>query len=169
MNLPRKLKDMNVFQDGRSFLGESKVFTRPKLVLATEEYRGAGLGGPVKIATGLGALDAEHTYGGEIPAITRRFGDPTLDGVQLRFAGAYQNDATGAYDDVQIILRGRHEELDAGNDEPGSDTEFKVKSSCVYYKQIRNGVTEVEVDLLGRRFIVFGADRWAEIRGIIGA
>lgn len=169
MNLPRKIKDMNLFQDGESFLGENKVFTRPKLALATEDYRGGGLGAPIKIATGLQALECEHTYGGEIPAIKRRFGDPTLDGVQFRFAGAYQNEATGAYDDVQIIIRGRHEELDAGNDEPGSDTEFKVKTSCVYYKEMRNGETEIEVDILGRRFIVFGVDRWAEIRSIIGA
>lgn len=166
MNLPRQLKDMNVFQDGPGFAGECKTFTRPKLAIATEDYRGGGMGGPVKLDLGLQALEAEHAYGGMIPAIRRRFGETRIDGVGLRFAAAYQNDATGAWDDVQINLRGRHEELDPGSDEVGSATEFKVKTACTYYKETINGVIELEVDFLAQIFRVGGIDRWAELRRI---
>lgn len=166
MNLPRQLKDMNVFQEGASFVGQSKSLTRPKLALATEDYRGGGMGGPVKLDLGLQALEAEHTYGGAIPEILRRFGEPRVGGVGLRFALAYQNDATGLYDDVQITLRGRHEEIDFGSDEVGSASEFKVKTTCSYYKETRNGVVELEIDLLAQIFLVGGVDRWAELRRI---
>ena len=168
MQLPRKLKDMNVFQNGTSFLGQAKSFVRPKLTLVTEEYRAGGLGGPIKIETGIAALEAEHTYGGVIPEIQRMFGVPTLDGVQLRYAGAYQREDTGQSDEVQIVLGGRHEELDAGSDAVGEDGEFKVKTACVYYKETLNGEVLIEVDILGRILRVGGVDRWAEMRGIIG-
>lgn len=168
MQLPRKLKDMNVFQDGQSFLGECKSLVRPKLVLQTEDYRAGGLGGPVKLDLGIQALEAEHTYGGVIPAIQRSFGAARLDSVQLRFAGAYQREDTGRYDEVQIVMGGRHEELDAGTDAVGEDGEFKVKTAVVYYKETVNGEVILEVDILGRVLRVGGVDRWAEARSIIG-
>lgn len=166
MNLPSQLMEMNAFQEGASFVGLCKAFTRPKLALATEPWRGGGLGGPIKIATGLQEMEAEHTYGAAIPAITRRFGETRVNGVGLRFALAYENQATGTYDDVQITLRGRHEEIDQGSDELGSPKDWKVKTACTYYRETINGVVELEIDFLARIFLVGGVDRWAELRRI---
>lgn len=166
MNLPSVLKDMNVFQEGASFVGLSKTLTRPKLAINTESWRGGGLGGPVKLDTGLQELEAEHTYGAAISAITNRFGESRINGVGLRFALAYENQATGRWDDVQITLRGRHEEIDPGSDEVGSASEFKVKTACTYYRETINGVVVLEIDFLASIFRVGGIDRWAEQRRI---
>lgn len=166
MNLPRTLRDMNVFGDGESFLGESLTFTRPKLAEKLEEYRGAGMPGPVDLAMGLEKLEATHKYGGDMPSLNKGFGETAIDANQLRFAGAYQNHATGAYDDVQIVVRGRHVEIDAGDDEVGSKSGTTYKTSCSYYKQTRNGVVEFEIDMIGGVFNVYGVDRMAEIRAI---
>lgn len=167
MNTPRQLKDMNVFGDGQSFLGECKTFTRPKLTERLEEIRMGGLDG-VEIPMGLEKLECTHKYGGEMPALNRQFGVGRLDGAQLRFVGAYKNDATGALDDVQVIIRGRHVEIDNGDDESGKASESTYKTSCVYYKQTRNGQVEFEIDKLNNVFIVYGVDRNAELRKIIG-
>lgn len=166
MNLPRQLKDMNVFGDGQSFLGEALTFTRPKLAMKLEEYRGGGMLGGVQIQMGLEALECTHKYGGDIPALGAGFGSNRLDESQLRFAGAYQNDATGGIDDVQIIVRGRHVEVDAGDDEIGSKSGTTYKTACVYYKQTRNGRVEFEIDMTAGVLIVDGVDRWAEIRAV---
>lgn len=168
MNMPRKLKDMIVHGEGQSFVGECKTFTRPPLELEGEDWKGGGMLAPVKIFNGLSALDVEHTYGGEIPALNRSFGAHRVDASQLRFTGAYQNAATGAYDQVEITVRGRTYGIDAGGDTVGEDTEVTYKTTCVYYKQTRNGVVEFEIDVLNKVFIVGGVDRMAEERRILG-
>lgn len=166
MNLPRQLKDMNVFGAGQSFLGECLSFTRPKLTMKTEDYRGGGMLGEVKLNMGLDALEVTHKYGGDMPALNKEFGANQIDASQLRFVGAYQNDATGVLDNVEVIVRGRHEEIDAGDDEIGSKSGSTYKTACVYYKQTRNGEVEFEIDMLAGVFNVGGVDRWAEIRAI---
>lgn len=166
MKLPRQLKDMNVFNAANAFSGECTVFTRPKLAIKTEAYRGGGMLGEVQLDMGLEALEATAKFGGEIPELNRQFGANQIDAVQLRFAGAYQNDETGGYDDVQIIVRGRFTEIDSGDDEIGGKSGSSYKCACVYYKQSRNGRVEFEIDMLEGRFVVDGVDRWAELRAI---
>tara|TARA_R110002167_G_scaffold12963_4_gene54858 strand:- start:7091 stop:7600 length:510 start_codon:yes stop_codon:yes gene_type:complete len=166
--LPRQLKDMNVFSESNSFAGQVQVFTRPKLAMKLEEYRAGGMPGAVDLQMGIEKLEVTHKYGGDMPELNRGFGAPRVDASQLRFAGAYQNDETGNYDDVQIIVRGRHVEIDAGDDEVGSKSGTTYKTTCSYYKQTRNGVVEFEIDMMGNVFNVYGVDRLAEVRRITG-
>lgn len=168
MNLPPKLKDMVVHGNGESFMGEAKTFTRPPLEMESEDYRGSGMIAPIKLFNGLQALEVEHTYGGEIPALNATFAEHAVDATQLRFTGAYQEAAEGRYVAVEITVRGRTYAIDAGGDEVGGDTEVTYKTHCVYYKQVRNGRTEFEIDLLNKVFIVYGVDRMAEERRILG-
>lgn len=167
MKTPRQLQDMNVFADGRPLSGQCQSFTRPKIVVKTEDYLGAGLGATVKLSMGsLEGLEATHKYGGEIPELNAGIGEARLDASQLRFVGAYLNEENGRYDAVEIIIRGRHSEGDHGDDEVGSKSGSTYKTDCVYYKQSRNGVVEFEIDVLNKVFIVNGRDRWAELRRI---
>ena len=87
---------------------------------------------------------------------------------QLRFAGAYQRDDTGAVDAVEVVVRGRHEEIDMGDAKPGDDTEFTVKTAVSYYKLSINGVVEIEIDLVNMIEVAGGVDRLAEQRRAIG-
>lgn len=166
MNLPRQLKDMNVFGDGESFQGQCLVLTRPKLTMKLEEYRGGGMLGAVQLQMGLDPLELVHKYGGDMPALNRRFAAARIDDSQVRFAGAYQNDATGLYDDVQIIVRGRHVEVDRGDDEIGAKSGVTYKTALAYYKEMLNGRVQFEIDMLAGVLLVDGVDRWAEIRAI---
>lgn len=168
MGLPSKLKNLNVFEDGASYLGQIAEFTLPKLSRQMEDWRGGGMNGPVKSDHGMQAIEAEWTAGGLILNTIRKFGAATVDAVQLRFCAAYQNDENGAVDAVEIVLRGRHEEIDMGNGKPGDNTEHKIKTACAYYKLIVNGVTEIEIDLLNMVEIVGGVDRLAAQRAAIG-
>ncbi len=168
MNLPRKLKDMVVHGNGESFMGECKTFTRPTLEMEGEDHRGGGMIAPVKIFNGLAALEVEHVYGGEIPALNATFAEHAVDATQLRFTGAYQREGSGEYDRVEITVRGRTYGIDAGGDEVGGDTEVTYKTACVYYKQTRNGRVEFEIDIMNKVFIVNGVDRMAQERSILG-
>lgn len=168
MSLPRKLKNLNLFGDGESFLGQVASVKLPVLTRAMEEYRGGGMNGPVKIDMGQNSLELESKFGGMMRSILRQYGVTRHDGVQLRFAGSYQRDDTGAVDAVEVVVRGRHEEIDMGDAKPGDDTEFTVKTACSYYKLSINGVTEIEIDLVNMIEVVGGVDRLADQRRSIG-
>lgn len=166
---PRKLKQMVVFVDGVGYAGETTSVTLPKLERKFEAYRAGGMNRPVKIDMGGGDdLDVEHSYGGPVREILRQYGLTRLDAAQVRFVGSYENDDTGEITAVEVVMRGRHQEIDRGEQKPGEDTEFKVKTACSYYKESWNGVVEVEIDTLGLVEIVGGVDRMAEHRAALG-
>lgn len=170
MAMPRKLKNMNLFNDGNSHVGVAKTITLPKLVRKTEDLRAAGMNAEVAADLGMDgtALVLEHTYAGIEYQSYRQFGISKADGVPLRFAGAYQRDDTGEVDAVEVVCRGRHTEIDPGNSEPGADTEHKVTTRLTYYKLTVNGEVLVEIDILNFVEIVDGVDRLAEQRAALG-
>lgn len=170
MAMPRKLKNMNVFNDGNSYQGIAKSLTLPDLARKMEAWRGAGMDGPVKADLGHSddGIQLEWTVGGLDLTSLRQFGTVNASGVALRFAGAYQRDDDGTVTAVEIILRGRHETYSFGDAEPGEDTEHTITTTCTYYKLTVDGRDEIEIDLLGMVFIVDGDDRLAEQRKAIG-
>ncbi|MGO4703824.1 phage tail protein [Dyella sp. 2RAB6] len=92
----------------------------------------------------------------------------TVGGCLIRFAGAYQSDDTGAVDAVEVVVRGRHKELDFGSAKPGDNTQHKFTTPCSYYKLSINGAVKIEIDLLNMLFLVDGVDRLAEQRRALG-
>lgn len=170
MGLPSKLKNMNLFNEGESYLGEIKTVVLPKLGRKTEDYRGGGMNGTVKTDMGMSdyGLVLESTFGGLDLLTLRQYGMEKIDGVYMRFTGAYQRDDTGEVDAVEVVVRGRHEEIDGGDSEPGEDTEHKVVTNCVYYKLTVNGKVEIEIDILGFKEVIDGVDRLAKQRNALG-
>lgn len=166
MGLPRKLKNMNMFLDGRSYVGEAEEFTPPKLSRKTEAYRGAGMAGAAHVDLGLDddALKAEFVCGGYVVEVMKQLRLVNIDGVQVRFTGAFQRDDTGEVVPVEITLRGRHQEVDRGTYKVGDNSTTKVMTNCVYYKEVVSGQTVVEVDILNMIHIVDGVDLLKEQR-----
>ena len=167
MALPKKLKYFNVHNQGESYIGQTKQITTPKLALKVEAYRSGGMLGEVDVDLGLEKLECEQTYGGLMEGILKDFGLVGVDQVLLRFSGSYQREDTGAVDAVEIVMRGKHVEIEPGDAEGGKDTEFKVKSTLSYYKMSINGVVMIEIDMLNMIFIVDGVDRVAQHRAAI--
>jgi len=168
MAMPRKLKNYNVFHDGVSYVGECEEFTLPKLTRKLEEYRAGGMNGPVDIDLGNEKMEVEAAYGGLMREVFKAWGITTVDGVLLRFAGAYQRDSEEGVDSVEIVIRGRHTELDMGGAKVGDNSQFKVKSSISYYKLTVNGEVWCEIDHLNFIEVVFGVDRLAGQRRAMG-
>jgi len=168
MGAPRKLKNFMLFNDGNAYLGDVATVTLPTLTRKTEEWRGGGMSGPVLIDQGQEAITLEWTCGGPMRGVLAQYGVTTADGVQLRFAGAYQSDSTGAVDAIEVVVRGRHTEIGFGDAQAGEDTEFSVTTACSYYKLSWNGATVIEIDLLNMVENVGGSDRLAAVREAIG-
>lgn len=170
MAMPRKLKNMNLFNDGTSYLGVSKSVTLPALGRKMESYRGGGMNGPVKTDLGFSddGLQLEWTLGGIDLTVLKQFGMVKADGVMLRFAGAYQQDDTGEVVAVEIVVRGRHETIEMGDAAPGEDTEHSITTTCTYYKLTVNGEEVIEIDLLNFIEKVGGVDMLEAQRQALG-
>ncbi|HHH1656292.1 TPA: phage major tail tube protein [Yersinia enterocolitica] len=171
MALPRILKMMNLFNDGLSYMGVAKSVTLPKLTRKLESYRGAGMNGSASVDLGLDddALNMEWTLGGfPDEKLWSQYAAPGADSVPLRFTGSIQRDDTGAEMAVEIVMRGRHKEIDGGDSKQGELTETKISTQCTYYKLALDGKELIEIDTLNMIERVNGIDRLEQHRRNIG-
>lgn len=167
MALPRKLKNFAWFVDGTSYVGQAAEIVLPKLTRKMEEFRAAGMNGPIKDDMGMNGLEMEATTAFAAD-FYRQFGHPKADGVLWRFTGAWQRPDTGEVTAVEVVARGRYEELDNGTAKAGDDAPLKVKMTMSYYKLVIDGSTELEIDLANFVEMVGGVDRLAEQRAALG-
>lgn len=167
-SLPNKLKLFELYVNGRAIGKKAKNVTLPKLTRKMEEWRAGSMTGAVSVDLGMEAMSLEFTTGGAEIELIKQFGSKTVDGVQLRFAGAYQCDDTAAINAVEIVVRGRFSDIDFGVQEAGTLGETKVIMPCAYLKYIFNGQTIVEIDPLNAIEIVNGTDLLDEVRAALG-
>jgi P2 family phage contractile tail tube protein len=168
MAQPRHLKNFGLTVDGIGFLGVAEKIKLPDLKRKMEAYRAAGMNGSVKADLGQEEMTAEHEYVGVVSELFKTWATSKIDGVMLRFNGAVQTEDTGAVTAVEIIMRGRHEEITMPEAEGGKKGMTKIKTALTYYKYIENGQTLIEIDLLNMVEVINGVDRLAEQRRAIG-
>ncbi|WP_055129221.1 phage major tail tube protein [Pseudomonas mediterranea] len=170
MAMPRKLKNLNLFNDANSYLGVVKTVTLPPLGRKMEGYRGGGMNGPVKADLGFSddGIQFEWKTGGLDLIALKQFGTVNASGVALRFTGAFQQDDTEAVSAVEVVMRGRHETIEMGDAEPGEDTEHSITTTCSYYKLIVDNEEIIEIDLLNFIEIVNGVDLLDKQRQALG-
>ena len=168
MALPNTLKNFNAFNDGKSFMGIIEEIKLPKLSRKMEDYRGGGMDGPVDIDVGQEKLEIEQICGGFVLDAYKSFGITKISGVMIRFAGAYQRDDTAEVQAVEVIVRGRHKEIDPGDAKGGDKGKTTIKSSLTYYKLVVDGKDVIEIDLLAFVFKVDGKDMYEAQRKAIG-
>ncbi len=168
MGMPRKLKNFNLFQNGVSFVGMVPEVTLPKLSRKMEEYRAAGMSGPVSVDFGNEAVSIEWTAGGLMVEALKQYGARSHGAVQLRFAGAYQEDDEGTVTAVEVVVRGRYKEIDLGAAKVADDTTHKYTMPCSYYKLMVDGAAVIELDFMSGIETIGGTDTTAAIRKAIG-
>ncbi|GAB5098716.1 phage major tail tube protein [Caballeronia sp. HLA56] len=168
MALPRKLKGFNLFHNGESFLGQVAEVTLPKLTRKMEDYQGGGMSGPIKIDFGQEGIQIEWTCGGFMRPVLAQYGIMAHDGVLLRFSGGYQSEDASGVDSVEIVIKGRHSEIDMGTVKAKEDTAFKVTTVASYYKLAINGHELIEIDFINSIEKIDGKDLLAALRKAIG-
>lgn len=169
MALPKKLKDMNLFSSGDSWQGIVQSITLPTLTRKIEEWRGGGMDGPVGIDMGMdGLMTTQWTVGGLVESIFDNFGSARIDAEILRMTGSYERDDVDEASAVEVVMRGRHTEIDMGDAQSGENTEHQVTSTLSYYKLVIDGTTKIEIDIPLQVFKVNGEDRLAGRRQRLG-
>lgn len=170
MALPHKLKNMNLFFNGDNWQGKAEEITLPKLTRKLEAYRAGGMNGAAHVDLGLedDALGMEMTLGGMEAQLYKQWGIAEIDGVPLRFAGAYQRDDTGEVTACEVVVRGRLSEIDPGSAKQGDNTQVKFSFKPTYYRLVWNGADLIEIDVINMVEKVDGVDRLSEQRAAIG-
>ena len=168
MSLPRVLKNFNQFQDGAGWQGETNSVTLPKLTRKMEEIINAGMAAPTKVDLGMEAIQATITTNGYRLDALSAFGATTVDAVGLRFMGAYQNDATGQPDAVEVYMRGRYSEIDPGDAKAQSVSEWKYTFECAVYRLTVNGQEIIFIDNLANVVRINGVDIKTAERAALG-
>jgi len=168
MGMPSKLKGFNLFHNGENFVGQIGEITLPKLSRKMEDWQGGGMSGPVKVDFGNEAIQMEWTAGGFMKSVLKQYGITQHDGVQLRFAGGYQAEDSTSYDAVEIVVKGRHMEIEPGQAKAKEDTSFKVTTVASYYKLSINGEDIIELDFVNAIEKINGNDLLAALRTAIG-
>lgn len=166
--LPSILKNFNVFTDGVSWQGEVDEVTQPKLTRKLEDFRAGGMSGPIPIDMGNEKIEIEVTLGGFVLDAVKKYAATKHDAVMLRFAGAYQNENTGGYDAVEIVVRGRYAEMDFGTAKAGDKSQTKIKMTCSYYKLSVNNDPYIELDFVNMIEIVNGVNILAAQKAAMG-
>lgn len=168
MALPSKLKGFNLFHNGENFTGKVGEITLPKLTRKMEDYQGGGMGGPIKIDFGQEGIQMEWTGAGFLKSVLKSYGALKHDSVLLRFAGGYQAEDSTGVDAIEIVVRGRHMEIDPGTAKAKEDTAFKVTTVASYYKLTVNGETIIEIDFVNMIENINGTDLLQALRTAIG-
>lgn len=168
MGLPHKLKNMNMFVNGTSYVGQISEVTLPSLSRKLEGYRGAGMDGEIQIDMGQENIEFQWKPGGHISAAYTGFGAVTHDSELIRWVGAYQDDGTGQIKAVEIVVRGRHSQIEPGTGKPGEAGEETVTTAASYYKLVVDGAPLIEIDIPNMVFVVNGVDRHAQMRAVLG-
>jgi P2 family phage contractile tail tube protein len=168
MGLPAILKNFNLFSDGNSLMGIADEVTLPKLSRKTEDFQGGGMPMPVELDMGNEKIELDWSCAGFVADAVKQYGASKVGGSLLRFAGAYQREDTEEVQAVEIVVRGRHKEIDFGNAKIGDKSQTKVKTVCSYYKLTVDGQVLFEIDALAMIFIVNGVDMLAKQRKAIG-
>lgn len=166
--LPKKLYNFNVFFDGNPMAGVVEEITLPTLERQTEDYRGAGMLGPVKLDLGLSALTLDFTMAEFNADVLGAWGLADMSGIGLRFLGETMSDDAASSDAIELSVRGRVTKFEPGSAKGGELTKPKVEMALTYYKFSVNGEAKLEIDLIGATEVVNGTDRSAAMLKALG-
>lgn len=86
MALPKTLKNFDIFQDGVSFMGQTRSVTLPKLARKMEDFRAGGMDGTLKLDVGADAMEMNFSAGGYLRDPPRRRHLPGVQRMQDRTA-----------------------------------------------------------------------------------
>jgi P2 family phage contractile tail tube protein len=167
--LPRVLRNFNVIIEGRPMAGVAEELVLPSLERKMEEYRGAGMLGPVSLDLGLEPLKLEFTLVEFNPDVIKAWGLGDAGGINVRFMGAARtDDSNSAVDAIEVAVRGRWKKLEQGSAKNADVAKMKVEMPLTYYRYKLNGDVLIEIDLVSGKEVVGGVDRSADVMKALG-
>lgn len=164
--LPKLLKNLNAFVDGRGYAGRVEEMNLPTLTLKTEEYRGGGMDMPVDIELGMEKLEADLTFSDYDADLFRLFGLTNNATTAITLRGALQNGDN--IEPMVIALRSHIKSLEFGSWKAGEKATLKMSLGITYYKLTLNNQELIEIDAENMVRKINGTDQLSGIREALG-
>lgn len=164
--LPRILKNINLFADGRNYMGKVTAVTLPKLTSKTEEYRGGGMGGPIEYTMGFEKLTASFTLSDMDKHVMKFAGLQAHHAFGCQMRGVIE-DEQGNIGSIVGTLRGKITELDLGEMKPGEKAEMKISMAVNYYELKVDDETVHSIDVVNNVYTIGGVDQMIAHRAIL--
>lgn len=170
MNVPEKLINFRVYQDGDDLIGIADV-TLPTLESMTETVKGAGIAGEIDSPV-LG-----HYSSMELELNWRTIEDTNVllaspKGVQLDLRGAQQvydsSAATYVVVPVKVVVSGVPKSTELGKLDVGTTSDTKNTIEVNYIKITIDGSEVLEVDKFNYICSIGGTDYLSEVRESLG-
>jgi P2 family phage contractile tail tube protein len=159
------LKNFNFFAEAESFIGVALELTPPKIVVASEEFRAAGMDAPITIDMGLEHMTAEVKFGSYVKQMEAMVG--SLTPFQFTARGAFQAD-DGTVKAVVIKMTAKVHEGDQGTWKAGEKSENAFTLHLQYYQHSVDKEVLHEFDILNGKRVVNGVDQTEAIRRALG-
>jgi P2 family phage contractile tail tube protein len=163
-NLPRILKNLNLFADGFGQAGLIDTMTPPAQALKTEEHRAGGMDAPVEYDMGMEKLELTFTLSDPQEGVIGLFGRPNVQYIARNAIQRYGEEA----EPVIITMTGMLKQLDFGSQTPGDKGTYDITATLTYYKLSIAGNDRIELDIPNMIRIVDGVDLLASQRTAIG-
>ncbi|MDE7017170.1 MAG: phage major tail tube protein [Lachnospiraceae bacterium] len=170
--MPELINNYQIFNDAKRLLGVSGEVELPNLESLTESLEVAGALGELEVpATGqYKSIKLKIPFAilyDDVFDIT-----DTTEAVKftLRASEQFSNSETynTDYKPMKIVVRGKPLVINLGKLAKGKKGEPHVELEIYYIKIVIDGVTELELDKMGFKFVLHGKDMLAKIRKQVG-
>jgi P2 family phage contractile tail tube protein len=165
--LPQTLKNFNLSVDGIGHAGHVESISLPKLTNKVEEFRAAGMDGPIELDMGIEKLETTIVLSDFNPDLIELFGLLVNNNTAITVRGAMQQQGQAAVAAV-IQMTGGFKELDPGEWKPGDKNTLTAKGSVTFYSATVAGEELYYIDLLNMIRRINGVDQLASQRSALG-
>jgi uncharacterized protein len=160
-------KNINLFVDGRGYAGQLDEFNAPELKQTTEEFRGGGMLGKVKLSMGLEPLDTSFALISYDKDVIALFG--IAEGAKINLSARETLESfDGEVKAVTHTMRGKIVTFTPGTSKAGELQPIKIEMSLTYYRLEHSGTVLHEIDLENMVHVINGIDSLAAQRRALG-
>lgn len=164
------INNANVYAEGNSLLGKVEEINLPEVNFALTEHKALGMVGVPKFWNSIEALEGSIKWNSYYEDVAKLFANPTK-AVKLMVRSSVQNWQGGDLADEKPLvtfLTIQVKKWPLGNFKKADNTELQTDFSCTSIKQVYDGKTILEVDIMNNIFSVNGTDLLATYRANLG-
>lgn len=164
-----RITNAGVYIDGNSFIGKVEEISLPNIKPTMSEHKALGLQAKLELPSGIDKMDGKIKFNSNYPNVKKKFANfyAPLE-LQVRYlvesyASGGRTTTTG-----QIFLTIQSKGVSGGNFKQHDNVENESDFNVLYMKEVMDGVTTYEVDVINNIYIVDGVDLLKEFKDAIG-
>lgn len=165
-----RITNANLFINGRNMLGRAEELIWPDLKAKMAEHKAVGMVGSLELISGFEKIEAKIKWNSYYPDAFGYANDP-YTAVQLQCRASVETYSGGgrvAQTALVTFLTGQFKNLPTGTFKQHENVEFESSLNITSIKQIFNGTTVLEYDVLANILRVNGVDLLAQYKNNIG-